>query len=363
MLTKILHLEDSEVDHALVARALTKGSTSFQLQRVETLSELLSSLQQADFDVVLADYRLSGFTALDAWSATRTAPSVPPFVLVSGAIGESAAVQAIQVGISDFVHKSDLTSLWRVIHRTIDTSQAKLDQARAHAALAESERQLAELTDHLQSTIEAERAAIAREIHDDIGGSLAAVKLDLGWLSRHSSEHGQKMHIESAFEMLQHALGASQRIMMNLRPAILDQGLNAAIHWLANSFSKRTGIHTLITSDKEEIALERTLQLAAYRTVQESLTNIAKYAQCTQVKIDLSDAENVLTVEVSDNGIGIKDTDLKKPTSFGLRGLHERAKSVGGWVDISRNRLGGTAITLSIPLRTTGSHSELKAFE
>jgi two-component system, NarL family, sensor histidine kinase UhpB len=360
---KILHLEDSDLDHALVCRALTKGADTFAVQRVEVLSEFLSHLEKTEFDVVLADYRLSGFTALDAWSAACKNPKHPPFILVSGAIGESAAVEAIHLGISDYVHKSNLDSLWRVIHRTIDVFQTKMDQAQAHAALADSEKRLAEFTEHLQSTIEFERAAIAREIHDDIGGSLAAVKFDLGWLSRHVTDDAHKNHIDSAGEMLQHALGASQRIMMDLRPAILDQGLFAALQWLTSSFSKRTGIHTSLTSNQENFFLDRTLQLTAYRTVQESLTNIAKHAHCEFVKVDVSDAEKVLTVEISDNGLGIKESDLSKLTSFGIKGLQERAKSVGGWLDVSTNHLGGTSITLSVPLSVNIDCNEAEAFE
>jgi two-component system, NarL family, sensor histidine kinase UhpB len=360
---KILHLEDSDLDHALVVRALTKGNTPFSIHRVETLAELLAHLEQGKFDLVLADYRLSGFTALDAWSAASKIEGTPPFILVSGAIGETAAVAAIQIGISDYVHKSDLTILWRVIQRTIEVAVAKADQLLAQVALAESQRRLAEFTEHLQSTIELERAAIAREIHDDIGGSLAAVKLDLGWLARHATERNQKDHLDSAQEMLQHALGASQRIMMDLRPAILDQGLFPALQWLARSFSKRTGIVTSLNANHEEFVLNRAMQLTAYRTVQESLTNIAKYAQCKNVKIDLSDAEGVLTVEISDDGQGIQAADLIKPSSFGIRGLHERAKSVGGWLDIGRSNPSGTAVTLSIPL-VPGLHSqEAEAFK
>ena len=360
---KILHLEDSDLDHALVVRALSKGSTPFEVHRVETLPDLLTGLERSAYDIVLADYRLSGFTALEAWSAASKIPTHPPFILVSGAIGESAAVAAIQIGISDYVHKSDLTSLWRVIQRTFDIAQAKAGQALAHAALAESERRLAEFNEHLQSTMELERAAIAREIHDDIGGSLAAVQLDLGWLSRHSTEENHKAHIESAREMLQHALGASQRIMMDLRPAILDQGLFAALQWLTNRFAKRTGVAISLTANHEAFDLSRKLELTAYRTVQESLTNISKYAQCKHVKVDLSDAEGVLTVEVSDDGVGIKAPDLKKPTSFGIRGLQERAKSVGGWLDVSSNPLGGASITLSIPLSVSMHSQEAGAFE
>jgi signal transduction histidine kinase len=153
--------------------------------------------------------------------------------------------------------------------------------------------------------------------------------------------------------MLQHALGASQRIMMNLRPAILDQGLHAALQWLAQSFEKRTGIKTSLCTNNEFVSPERAIQLVAYRTTQEALTNISKYAECSAVRIEISDAEGVLTIDVSDNGKGFSADDLGKSGSFGIRGLKERAKSVGGWLDVSSQTGRGSAIILSVPLTHT----------
>jgi len=212
-----------------------------------------------------------------------------------------------------------------------------------------SERQMRDLTAHIQSVREEEKASIAREIHDDIGGALAAVRFDLSWIGRHTADPATLGHLTAATEMLQHALEASQRIMMNLRPAILDQGLVAAVQWLAMGFMKRTGIETTVHASFENGTLSKAVQLVAYRTAQEALTNIGKYAQCNQVNIELSDSENVLTLEVRDNGQGISPTELNKPKAFGLRGLHERAKTVGGWLDVSTHRDKGTSIILSVP--------------
>ncbi|WP_066706833.1 hybrid sensor histidine kinase/response regulator [Curvibacter delicatus] len=347
---RILHLEDSVLDHDLVARTLVKAGLSCDMRRVERLDEFLSSLQTDRFDVILADYRLPGFTALDAWQALREHPQRPPFILLSGAIGESAAVEAIKLGISDYLLKDDMGKLPHVIHRALEVQEAHLAKERADAELAASEQRLAHFADHLQMTIEQERAAIAREIHDDIGGSLAAIKFDLSWLGRHYGTPDALAHIESALGMLQHALGASQRIMLNLRPAILDQGLEAAVDWLAREFESRTGIRTLFRANLKTIDLSKPVQLAAYRTAQEALTNISKHAQCSEVRIELSDAEDVLTLEIADNGRGIQPTEREKPKAFGLKGLQERARSVGGWLDVSSRSGEGTAITLTIPL-------------
>ena len=150
--------------------------------------------------------------------------------------------------------------------------------------------------------------------------------------------------------MLQHALGASQRIMMNLRPSILDQGLFAAVQWLASNFEKRTGIKTVLRSNSEDLCPEKSVQLTAYRTAQEALTNVSKYAQCSLVHIEISDAEGFLTMEISDNGVGITRQEMQKPNAFGIRGLHERAKTIGGWLDVSTISGAGTSVTLSVPL-------------
>ena len=351
---RILHLEDSEIDHQLVVRALRKDGLNCMLTRVDTLEAFTDVTMAQNFDVILADYRLPGFTALDAWQALRALDLRPPFILLSGAIGEAAAVAAIQDGISDYLAKDGLRNLRRVIERSLTVFNARNAEARALKELALSEKRLADFAQHLQSAIENERASIAREIHDDIGGSLAAVKLDLSWIARHTDAPDVREHLNTADEMLQHAIGASQRIMMNLRPAILDQGLYPAIQWLAESFQRRCGVRTSLASNNEQIQAGKAIELTAYRTAQEALTNIGKYARCSTVKIDLSDAEGVLTLEISDDGCGISPERLQNPQAFGIRGLKERARVAGGWLDLSTREGVGTTIILSVPLGTAG---------
>ena len=163
--------------------------------------------------------------------------------------------------------------------------------------------------------------------------------------------------MDAALEMLQHALDASQRIMMNLRPPILDQGLVAAVQWLAASFEKRAGVRVTVRRSSEQIDVPRAVQLVAYRTAQEALTNVAKHANATAVEIDLSDLEGVLTLEVTDNGQGLSSEALKKAKSFGLLGLKERAAKVDGWLDISSTRR-GTSVILSVPLAAPSGAGE-----
>ena len=347
---RILHLEDSLADHQLTIAALRRAGMAFTMVHADTLDGFVQQATTEPFDVLLADYRLPGFTALDAWQAIADHPGRAPFILLSGAIGEAAAVDAMRLGIADYVLKDDIARLPHVIERAREVHESRRAREQATLQLAASERRLADLTEHLQSSIEQERAAIAREIHDDIGGALTAIRFDLAWIARHASKPGVIQHTQAATAMLQHALGASQRIMMNLRPPILDQGLVAAVQWLADDFERRTGITVQLRCSAQHIALPDDVQLVAYRTAQEALTNVAKYAAARTVRIELSDSEGVLTVEVADDGCGMEAQAQSKPKAFGIKGLHERARIVHGWLDVSSRPGHGTSMILSIPL-------------
>jgi signal transduction histidine kinase len=147
-----------------------------------------------------------------------------------------------------------------------------------------------------------------------------------------------------------HAIEASQRIMHNLRPAILEQGLVAALQWMTQRFERRTGIETVFRSSHETLKLPPGVPLVAYRTAQEALTNISKHAQATRVSVDLSASRGVLSLEITDNGRGLRPEDLAKARSFGIRGLHERADTVGGWIELSSTPGHGTTMLLSVPI-------------
>jgi signal transduction histidine kinase len=199
--------------------------------------------------------------------------------------------------------------------------------------------------------------AIAREIHDDVGGSLTALKFELAWIARHSTEPEVLARTQSALETVTLAIDASKRVMHNLRPAILEQGLVAALQWMVASFEKRTGVACELRLPPQTGELPAGVPLVAYRTAQEALTNISKHAQASRVQVELSLAGGALSLEISDNGRGLSQDDLAKARSFGIRGLHERAGTVGGWVDLTSGP-GGTHLILSVPLNPGGATAE-----
>ena len=272
-----------------------------------------------------------------------------PFILVSGEIGEDTAVEAMRHGAADYLQKNHLARLVPAILHAVDAAETRRARVKADRDLVASKQRLHELAQHLQTSVELERAAIAREIHDDVGGSLTALKFDLAWIARHSSAPQVIARVQSALETVSHAVESSQRIMHNLRPAILEQGLAAALHWIALRFERRAGVVCTIRLPKKPLELPPGVPLVAYRTAQEALTNISKHANASRVQIDLSMAGGVLSLEISDNGRGLSQEDLAKARSFGIRGLHERANTVGGWIDLSSGPH-GTTLILSVPL-------------
>ena len=346
---RVLHLEDSELDHELMLAHIQRGGIDALALRVESEDEYRAALDQP-WDVVLSDYNLPGFSGLRALQILRETRLLVPFILVSGEIGEQVAVQAMLTGANDYLLKENLARLVPAMLHAIDGVEALRAKQAADLALGQSEQRLRELAQHLQANIEAERTAIAREIHDDVGGSLTAVKFDLAWIERHAHDPAVVQRAQGALETVTLAIESSQRIMHNLRPAILEQGLVAALQWMTQRFEKRSGIVTVLRVSRAELPpLPAGVPLAAYRTAQEALTNISKHAFATRVEVDLTVAGRVLSLEVSDNGRGLNQDDLAKARSFGIRGLRERAAQIGGWVDLSSGP-GGTTIILSVPL-------------
>jgi len=220
-----------------------------------------------------------------------------------------------------------------------------------------SRKRLSELSSHLENAKEHERARIARELHDDIGGNLTAIKIDVLWLADRVGADDARVRAKlSALETLvDQTAAAITRIGQDLRPGILDLGLVAAIEWQAIDFSNRTGVASAVTVECDRLDLQSETEMALFSIFRETLTNIAKHAHATQVKIGLECEAGEVELEVSDNGQGIAPADRMKPTSFGLRGMEERAAQLGGTVSFTAAQPRGTCVTVRVP-HQAGAH-------
>ena len=204
-----------------------------------------------------------------------------------------------------------------------------------------------------------ERTNIAREIHDELGQTLTALKIDLSWLSSRINANQKPLvkKIKVMNNLLNSSIKTMKRISTELRPVLLDDiGLEAALEWQAEEFEKRTGIKCKINFCTEVINLDEKRSIALFRIFQETLTNITRHAKATKVKIILEQNANEVKLKVSDNGIGIKPEKMTQPGSFGLIGMRERANYLGGDLIIEGKSQKGTTVTLRIPFQKGGGH-------
>ncbi|MBW2367610.1 MAG: PAS domain S-box protein [Deltaproteobacteria bacterium] len=230
------------------------------------------------------------------------------------------------------------------------------ERKESEQSLMQSHKRLRDLTSHLQVVREEERALIAREIHDELGQALTALKMDVHWLRRRLSEEKQslidKTNIMS--KLIDRTVQSVRRICSELRPGLLDDfGLSAAIEWEAGEFSKRTAIECEILSDPEEMVLPQGISTAVFRIFQETLTNITRHANATKVEIILRRNRGRLEMRVSDNGKGIKEQEILNPKSFGIIGMRERVHYLVGNLSIRGNH-NGTIVAVSIPVGPEG---------
>lgn len=222
----------------------------------------------------------------------------------------------------------------------------------AEQEIRDSRHRLSELTSHLERIKEQERTRIAREIHDDIGGNLTAIKIDLLWLAGKTGRDNAAVSekIRQIENLVDETIKTTSRIGRDLRPGILDLGLGAAIEWLANDFESRMDIPCSVACDSEYPDLNSDAANALFSIFREALTNISKHAGATRVDTLLQVENGMLTLQVEDNGRGISSMDLGKHGSFGLRGMEERVRQLGGIIRISGIPGAGTRVNVRMPL-------------
>lgn len=345
---RLLVVEDSEEDFLLLSATLGRQGLNVDCHRVEDAEAMAVALTHESWDAVISDHHLPRFSSPEAHQTLRDSGKILPFLIVSGTIGEEVAVEAMRNGADDFLIKGRLARLGPALMNALRAAETRRDRIAAEQALRISEHKLRELSAHLQTIVEEERRAIAREIHDEIGGMLTALRFDLSWVERNGSAATVQRACQ-ALETLGLAQQASQNIVRSLRPPVLDAGIVPAIEWQLAQFRKRSGLVTRFRTNTDQIDLTDDAAMTVYRTLQESLTNVVKHSGASTVAVDIVVSEAMLSLEIHDDGHGIAAADLEKQHSFGLRGLAERARAAGGWLEVSLGK-GGAALLLSVPL-------------
>src|SRR4051812_2442338 len=220
--------------------------------------------------------------------------------------------------------------------------------------LKRQQQELRELSARVLEAREEEKAGLARELHDELGQLLTALKMDLSWLRERIAAVDLAKKADEMSALLDQTVMATRRISADLRPLMLDDlGLADAASWLVEDFAKRSGIECRIELPPADalVDLSKSVSTALYRAVQESLTNIARHAQARRAWVMFAVDNGHIHVEVEDDGRGIAAEDLAKPRSLGLKGMRERVAYLGGSLEIARGPRGGTRICLRVPAR------------
>jgi len=221
------------------------------------------------------------------------------------------------------------------------------------AEVTESRRKLRQLSAHLDRVRENERRHLAREIHDELGQKLSLARVEASMLSSKLDSQQADLHsaAERVLQRVDDAIASMRAIADDLRPAVLDLGLAAAIRWQVREFRQHSGVACHLEINDDEIELDNDRATNIFRIVQESLSNITRHANASEVKLSLDQRNDSLHVLICDNGVGIAENALENPSSYGLAGMYERIFLLDGALKVNSHPGQGTCLQIIIPIK------------
>jgi signal transduction histidine kinase len=346
--SNILIVDDEPAN--LMALRETLADLKQNIIEVDSGEAALRAVLKHQFAVILLDIRMPGMDGFETAKLIRerkTSQQTPILFLTGVYEDVSSMFRGYALGAVDYLLKPIVPE---ILKSKITVFVDLYNKTRELNRQAE---QLSALSAHLETVREDEKVRLARELHDEIGSQLTAVKLDLAWVyERMKDQPGAvREKIGEVIKMVQAAVQSQRRIINDLRPSILDDfGIGAAIQWQAREFSTRNKIPCEVILYDDEARLDPAQSVAVYRVLQEALTNISRHANATEVHLSLSRDEDIVAMEIRDNGIGITTEDQIKPGSHGLQGMIERVRQLGGSITIAGEQGKGTAIEIQLPV-------------
>lgn len=316
-------------------------------------------------ELILLDVRMPGMDGYELCRLLKRDPRISdiPVIFLSALHETGDMVKGFSLGAVDYVAKPfqpdevlarvrTHIELYRLQTRLEERVDERTEQLRrSECALLDSQERLRELTRFLQNVREDERTSIARELHDELGQALTALRIDLGWLRKKCTSAGGDCseRIGGAYTLVERTIESLRRISEGLRPGMLDVlGLCAALEHLVRQFETRASIACTFRADRDEYDLDASQSIAVFRLVQEALTNVSRHARATHVEIRLEERSGQLHLLIHDNGAGFDHHAPKK--GFGLLGMSERVSMLGGEMNVDGSH--GTRIAVVLPLNT-----------
>lgn len=272
---------------------------------------------------------------------------------------QSIGTYTLYADLTNFFDIEEISLLEKVsadISFAVETIENENKRRLVEADFQRNTEQLQQLTSHLLTIREEERKRIGRELHDELGQQLTAIKMDIAWINKQTSEASSliKNKLRNVIDLLDGSNSSLRRILNDLRPTILDeQGLLDALVWHGKQFTDNTGIPLEIITEEKEIKVPEKMATCFFRAFQEALTNITRYAEATKVVTSLRIYNGIINMTIRDNGKGfdIMAEQPKTRNTFGLLGMRERVRALEGKFELASIIGGGTTITIRLPLK------------
>lgn len=241
------------------------------------------------------------------------------------------------------------SSRWRAIQLATGMTQELRD---SQIRLQLSHQKLRRLAAHADQIKEEERKRIAREIHDDLGQNLLVLRIDADMLASRTQRRHPRLNARARYTLgqIDATIKSVRQIINDLRPTVLDLGVNAAVEWQLAQFRQRTGIACEVNESHDDICLSDQCATALFRILQESLSNISRHANASRVQVTLEKCRDTVSMSIRDNGVGAAIEGRNKLGSFGLVGIEERIKLLGGTFHIESSPGAGMSVHVSVPL-------------
>lgn len=364
-LPNLLIVDDTE-ENLLLLEAVTKKIEA-NLIKATSGMEALDKTQGIELALAIIDVRMpvmNGFELARKLNEFRSDSKVPIIFLTANYDLDS--IEGYESGAVDYLYKPlhgrILQSKIKVFLDLYNQKQKIISNTellkKSSEELKKSLEQLHSLAKYTEKAREYERKSIARELHDDLGQALTAVKIDLGIIRQNVKEENVLSKINKLSILVSDTIKTVQRLTSQLRPDIIDDlGLVAAIKWYTKEFSERNGIEIFLKMDSD-IPVSPDDSITLFRIMQESLTNIARHAGASRIEISLLFDGNSVNFRISDNGVGIPEARLSSKKSFGLIGMRERAITLDGTFDIRSESGKGTVVNLNFPCQSKASDSD-----
>ncbi|MDB5839452.1 MAG: sensor histidine kinase [Herminiimonas sp.] len=318
--------------------------------------EALRLLLKQDFAVILLDVKMpemDGFETATLIHGRPRSAYTPIIFITAEASSDSERFLGYTMGAVDYIFSPIVPEvLCAKVRVFVDLFYLQRKLILQSDELRESKQMLQQLASHQELIKEEERKRIAREIHDELGQNLLALRIDASMLHARTGLMHPKLNEKAqyALNQIDATIKSVRGIINNLRPPVLDLGLQAAIEWQIQEFRRRSGIECRIMVDDEgyDRDIDDTRATALFRILQESLTNVLRHAQASMVEVELSRDGPLLRMRIADNGIGMQHNIRQRTKSFGLHGIGERVRMLNGELAITSRPGHGTTLTISI---------------